>query len=133
MTIAKNKGHIKKLLTQLDKAKQKENYLELILIGNILIREQVKCIYESILKKSATGSAQKFSLLLSELINRPIISGGSSVKIAAKKNLKAVKLWKAKFDDFFKSLKREIPPGLQPLAEETLKIAAMLQTTVAKC
>ncbi len=133
MTVAQHKTHLKKLLVQLEKAKKKENHLELILIGNILIREQVKLVYESCLKKKSGDSTQKFSLLLSELIAQPIIEGGSSVKIATKKNLRAVKLWKAKFDAFFKSLKKEIPSGLKPLADETLKIAAMLQTMVSKC
>ena len=128
-----NKWKIEQKETGLNKAKQKENYIELILVGNVLIREQVKLIYESMMKKSANSPALKFSILLSELLNQPIISGGSSVKIVAKKNLRAVKLWKNKFDVFFKSLKREIPTGLKPLADETLKIAAMLQTTVAKC
>ncbi len=132
MTVSKKKSALKKLLTQLSNARKKENYMELILVGNILIREQVNLIYESMLKKPAPA-ASKFSLLLSELIDQPIISGGSSVKITAKKNLRAVKLWKNKFDVFYKSLKREIPTSLKPLAEETLQIAAMLQTTVAKC
>jgi hypothetical protein len=133
MSAPKNKVHITKLLVRLDIAKQKENHLEVILIGNILIREQVKMIYESMLKKSANVPEKKFSSLLSEIINKPIVIGGSSVKIAAKKNLKAVKLWKTKFDVFFKTLKQEIPSSQKSLAEETLKIAAMLQTTVAKC
>jgi hypothetical protein len=132
MNAAKNKGHLIRLLGQLNKAKQKENHLELILVGNILIREQTKFIYENIFRRSAAPQ-KKFNLILTEIINRPVVIGGSSAKITSKKNLKAVKLWKAKFDTFFKILKKEIPSGQKALAEETLKIAAMLQTMVTKC
>ncbi|MGZ3884221.1 MAG: hypothetical protein ACXVP0_00210 [Bacteroidia bacterium] len=122
---------IKKLLAQLAKAKQGESQVEMTLIGNVLIREQVRFIYEVVLKKPAHEPV-KLSALLNELINQPVVEGGSSIKIASKKNLKAVKLWKGKFDLYFKSLKREIPAGTKSMADETLKIAAMLQTTIAK-
>ncbi|MGZ4036192.1 MAG: hypothetical protein ACXVPQ_00095 [Bacteroidia bacterium] len=122
---------IKKLLAQLAKAKQGESQVEMTLIGNVLIREQVRFIYEVVLKKPAHEPVN-LSALLNELINQPVVEGGSSIKIASKKNLKAVKLWKGKFDLYFKSLKREIPAGTKSMADETLKIAAMLQTTIAK-
>jgi hypothetical protein len=130
--VAIKKKEIKKLLVQLNKAKQNENHLELIFIGNILIREQIKVLHELILKKQVNHALVKFNTLLIELIAQPIDSDGSSVKIIAKKNLKAVKLWKDKFDSFFKGLKKEVPTGTKPLADETLKIAAMLQTTITK-
>lgn len=130
--VATQKTRIKKLLVQLSKAKQNENHLEQIFVGNIVIREQVKLLHEIVLKKQAHPAPAKFSSLLTELIARPVDGQSSSVKIISKKNLKSVKLWKDKFDAFFKSLKKELPAGIKPLADETLKIAAMLQTTLIR-
>lgn len=122
---------IKKLLGHLEKAKQGESQVELILTGNLLIREQIRIIYEAMLKRPA-AEPLKLSVMLNELIAQPGPDDSFSLKFINKKNLKAAKLWKGKFDSYFKSLKKEIPAGGKPMAEETLKIAAMLQTVLAK-
>ena len=80
---------------------------------------------------SISSSDKKIKNIIGEL-SKEIDENQKLKSIISKKNLKIVKVWVAKMDDFFKTLKHKYPTNSKTLFHETQKISGVLNISAHK-
>ena len=117
-------------LKKIDDATAKNFWLEALLNNYHLNVDLLKLIY-STSALTNTVEEKKLKLIITELCDE--IDKNPALKtIIAKKNLKIVKVWTSKMDEFFKTLKHKQPSNTKLLFGETQKIFAILNISAHK-
>ena len=109
---------------------QNGNSLEALILNYHLNITLIKLIC---LSSELTGfnKDKKIKKILSEL-SRELRTNQKLKGIISKTNLKMVKVWLGKMDDFFKLLKHNYPSNVKMLFQETQKITGVLNISTHK-
>ncbi|MBA2611645.1 MAG: hypothetical protein H0U95_06735 [Bacteroidetes bacterium] len=102
--------------------------LEALLANYHLNIDLLKFIYS---KSAKLAEDKKIKVIIAELSSE--IEKNTKLKtLISKKNLKLVKVWASKMDDFFKVLKHKSPENTKSLFNETQKIFGVLNISAYK-